>query len=54
MYHENINVDSMEENIIQVNGEIKINVGVSVKNVINVKQIIFGILLHAVVNTGNI
>ena len=31
MYHENINVDLMEENIIQVNGEIKINVGVSVK-----------------------
>ena len=54
MYHENINVDSMEENIIQVNGEIKINVGVSVKNVINVKQIIFGILVHTVVNTGNI
>ena len=54
MYHENINVDLMEENIIQVNGEIKINVGVSVKNVINVKKITFGILLHVAVNTGNI
>ena len=39
----------MEENVIQVNGEITINVDVSVKNVIYVKKIIFRILLHVVV-----
>ena len=44
----------MEENVIQVNGGIKINVDASVKNVMYVKNIIFGILLHVVVKMGNI
>ena len=39
----------MEENVIQVNGEIMINANVSVKNVKYLKKIMFGILLHAVV-----
>ena len=39
----------MEENIIQINVGITINVDVSVKNVMHVKRIIFGILLHVVV-----
>ena len=38
----------MEEHVIQISGEIMINVGVSEKNIIHVKKITFGILLHAV------
>ena len=37
------------ENVIQVNGGIIINIDVSVKNIIYMKKIIFGILLHVVV-----
>ena len=44
----------MEENVIQINGGIMINVDVSVKNVMHVKKIIFGKLLHVVVKTENI
>ena len=44
----------MEENVIQINGGTTINVDVSVKNVMYVKKIIFGILLHAVVKMENI
>ena len=44
----------MEENVIQVNGEITINVDVREKNVMDVKKIIFGILLHVVVKMENI
>ena len=48
MYHANVNVNLMEENVIQIKSEIMINLGLSVKNIIYVKNIIFGILLHAV------
>ena len=44
----------MEENVIQVIGEITANVAVSVKNITYVKKIIFGILLDVVVKTENI
>ena len=44
----------MEENVIQVIGEISTNVAVSVKNITYVKKIIFGILLDVVVKTENI
>ena len=44
----------MEEYLIQINGEIMINVDVNVKNVMNVKKIIFGILLHVVLKMENI
>ena len=50
----NVNVDLMKENVIQINGEIMINVDVSVKNVMYVKKIMFGILLHVVIKMGNI
>ena len=43
----------MEENIIQINDGIKINVVVSVKNVIYVKKIMFEILLHVIVKIKN-
>ena len=36
----------MEENVTQINGGIMTNVDVSVRNVMYVKKIMFGILLH--------
>ena len=45
----NVNINLIEKNVIQINGGIAINVDVSVKNVIHVKKIIFGILLHVAV-----
>ena len=53
IYH-NVNVGLMEKNVIQINGEIMINVVVSVNNVMYVKKIMFGILLHVVVKMENI
>ena len=44
----------MEENVTRINGRITINVDMSVKNVVRVKKIIFGILLHVVVKMKNI
>ena len=44
----------MEKNVIQINGGIMINVDVSLKNIIYVKKIMFGILLHVVVKMENI
>ena len=44
----------MEENVIQINGGITINVDKSVKIIIYVKKIIFGILLHVVAKMTNI
>ena len=48
MYYKNVNVNLMDENVIQVKDGITINVIASTKTIINVKKIIFGILLHAV------
>ena len=50
----NANVNLTEENVIQFNGGITINVDVNVKNIKYVKKIMFGILLHVVLNTENI
>ena len=44
----------MRKNVIQINGGITIKVDASVKNVMYVKKIIFGILLHVVVKMENI
>ena len=44
----------MEENVIQINGEIMINVNMSVKRIIHVKMVIFGILQHVVAKMLNI
>ena len=44
----------MEENAIQINGGIMINVDLSVKSVMYVKKIIFGVLIHEVVKMENI
>ena len=42
------------KNVIQINGGITINVDASVKKFMYVKIIMFGILLHVIVKTGNI
>ena len=44
----------MGQNVIQINVGITINVDMSVKNVIYVKNIMFGILLHVMVKMENI
>ena len=44
----------MEKNVIQINSGITINVDVSVIDIIYVKKIIFGILLHVAVKMENI
>ena len=49
IYRTNVNVNLMKENVIQINGGTRINVDVSVKNIIYVKRIIFGILVHVFV-----
>ena len=54
MYRVYVSADLMEEDVIQINGEVMINVDVNVKNVMYVKKIIFGILLHVVVKMENI
>ena len=49
----NVNVDLMKENLIQINGGIIINVDVIVRNVINVKEIKFGIQVYVIVKMEN-
>ena len=44
----------MEENLNQINGGIMINADVNVKNVMYVKKIMLGILLHVTVKIENI
>ena len=44
----NVNANLTNEFVIQIKSGIMINVDVSVKNIIYVKKIIFGILLHVV------
>ena len=54
IYDKNANADLMEQNVIQINGGVKINDGGSVKSIIYVKKIMFGILLHVTVKMENI
>ena len=42
----------MEQNVSQINGGITINVDVSGKNLVHVKTIMFGILVHVFVKNG--
>ena len=44
----------MDENVIQIKSEIMINVDASVKNIIYMKKVIFGTLLHVVAKMVNI
>ena len=54
IYHVNENVNLMKENVIQIIGKIMINIDTGVKNIIYVKKIIFGILLHVAAKMDNI
>ena len=54
MYLANANVHLMKENVTQINGGFMINIYVNVENVMHVKSIIFGMLLHGVVKMKNI
>ena len=53
IYHVNVNVNLMKENVIKITSGITINVDASGKN-IYVKKVIFGILLHVVATMVNI
>ena len=44
----------MEQNVSQINGAVMINVDVSVKNIIYLEKIMFGILPHVIVKIENI
>ena len=44
----------MKENVIQIDVGTTINVEVSVKNILYMKKIMFGILLHVVAKMENI
>ena len=52
MYHLNVNVNLMVESVIK--SGIILNVNVSIKSIKYVKNILFGILIHAVGEMVNI
>ena len=52
MHHANVNVNLMVENAIKTKIGIMVNVGASVKNIIYMRKIVFGILLHVVAKNG--
>ena len=54
MYHGNVNVNLMEENVIQINGGIMLIIDVNEKNVMYVRKIMFRILLDVVMKMENI
>ena len=54
IFHANVNVNLMPQNVNQINGGITTNVDVSVKQFMYVKMIMFGILLHVFVKMENI
>ena len=49
LYHPNLNVNLVQENVTQINGELMVNVDVSVKNIVYVKKI-----LHVVAQMENV
>ena len=54
IFHVNLNINLIEQNLSQINGRIKINVNVSVKKFMYLKKIMFGILQHVFVKMENI
>ena len=54
MYYANVNVNLMVESVTQIKSGMIINVDASVKNIIYVKETVFGILLHVVKKMVNI
>ena len=53
-YNANVNANLTGKNVIQIESSIIINVDAIVKNIIYVKNVIFGILLHVIVKMKNI
>ena len=49
-----VNVNLMEQNVIQINGGIMVNVDMSVKIIIYVKNIMFAILRYVIEKMENI
>ena len=49
----NININLMEQSVLQINGGM-LNVDMTVKSIIYVKNKMFGILLHVIVKIKNI
>ena len=54
IYHANVNINLMKQNVIQINGGVTINVYVTVNNIIYVKKNAFGILVYVFVKMENI
>ena len=54
IHHSNINVNLTEEYVILIKSGITINVDASVKNILYVKKIIFGILLLVLAEMENV
>ena len=54
IYDGNVNVNLTKENVIQIESRIAVNVDASIKNIIYVKKIMCGTLLHVVVKMENI
>ena len=50
----NVNVNLIKENVFQIKSGVMTNVDTSIKNIIYVKNIVFGILLHVVEKLVNI
>ena len=50
MFHTNVNVNLMEQNVIQINGRIMMNVDVILKSIMYVKKIIFGKYLASIMD----
>ena len=50
MFHANVNVNLMEQNVIQINGRIMMNVDVILKSIMYVKKIIFGEYLASIMD----
>ena len=44
----------MEQNLIQINGKIMTNVNARIKDIIYAKKLIFGILIHLILNMEGI
>ena len=53
-YYVNVNVNLMEENVIEIKSGITVDVDANVKNIIYMKKIISGILLHIFAKIVNI
>ena len=49
IFHANLNVNLMEQNVMQIDCGITINVDMSVEKFMYVKKIMFGILLQVIV-----